>query len=427
MKVLIINEIAYDGDFCINHSKYGFDEISFDVYPGESVYPYIQEENVIKFENKVFAIKSANDNGKYIRVEGSLDMSYFEQEIIKEIGTNDKPLVLTISQVFGYCPSNWKYKILGDTGITAEWKSSMLTFKDVMKSASEAYNVHYDIDYTTKTIEVRFIDSIEYSGNYITDQLNIISFSHQSDSYDICTRLYYYGKDENGKYVSFASINGGKEYVENFSYTDKIISKAIIDEETIDKQLLLSNAQKTLATMCVPDSSYTFQISRLQGDDYALSNLKVNELVKYLDSRHKREIMHRIVEFVEYPNNPINDEITLSSTVSTIEDEVTQISNTLANNASVVINEASKDILGIVKNYTSTGLTRLDQDKILVLNALPLESATGILMFDKFGLWWNNHYEPHVLKSDGTISTTTWTKLIDIETGEIYGKNNSTE
>lgn len=424
MKALIIDDYAFTGDFVITHTQFGFDELDFTVYNGDDVFTLLSEEKTVKYGNKLFSIKSQNDNGKYVNCECLLDLSELEQNIIKEIGTSEAPLSLTLTQVFeNYCPDSWEWTVASDVGVTADWQSEMLTFKDVLKSASEAYNAHFDFDFDNKTISAVFIDNIEYSGNYVTDQLNIISSNRQGDTYELCTRLYYYGKDEDNNYISIADVNDGKEYVEDFSYTDKIIAKAMVDNDTQDKSKLLQNAYKTLSSMCMPSSSYTFQVSRLTGDDYALPNLKINELVKYLDRRHKREIMHRIVEYKEHPNSPLSDEITLSTTATTIEDEVTQISNSISSNSSVIVSEASKDALNIVKNYAGTGYARLDQNRIIITNKLPVESATGLFMLDKWGFWWNDHFAEHTIDENGNIQITSWTKIIDINTGEGIWQN----
>ena len=420
MKNLIIENVSYDGDFSIKHTQYGFDELEFTVYSGEEAFSKVYEEQTVKYHDQLYTIKSISDNGRYAQVSCELDLSCFEENIIQEIGTKDTPQTLTITQVLSnFIPKGWSY-VVKDTGITAEWKSSLVTFKDVLKSASKAYNVHYDFGFTQKQIDVQFINESNYKGNYITEQLNIVSLSHQGDTYDLCTRLFYYGKDDKNNLIPID--NGGKPYVEDFTYTNKIIAKAMTDDTTTDKRILLENAKKTLQTLNKPSSSFTFQISRLTEGDYALPHLKINELVKYLDRRNKREIMHRIVEYEEHPNNILDDRITLSTTATTIEDEVTQISNSISSNANVVATEASKDALNIVKNYTGTGHARFDQNRILILNNLPIENATGLFMIDKFGFWWNNHFAEHVLTPEGTIQSTTWTKLIDINTGALWQK-----
>lgn len=415
--IILVNGKPFETDFSFVHNNYGFDELKFNVYENEDIYSDIVEEQLITYRDKKFVIKSISDNGDYSIVECSLDTSDFEKDIIPNIGTKDEPIVLTLTQVMHYIPNDWTYEVINESGLTASWSSEKIFFKEVLKLASKSYNAHFDFNYINKKITVYFIDNVSYSGNYITEQLNIISLSSQSDSYDLCTRLYYYGKKDNN-YISIADVNNGKEYVEDFTYTDRVISSVMIDTSTEDKNVLLQNAIKELSKLSTISSSYTFNISRLVDiDDYALKNLEVNQIVKYLDRKHRKEIMHRIVEYVEHPNDPLNDEITLSTMALTIEDEVSDISNTVNNSSSVIISESSKEALSVVKAYTSSGYALYDQNRFIVSNEIPIENATGVLMLDKFGFWWNDHFEEHILNEDGSIKSTTWTNIIDIRTG----------
>lgn len=319
MKAIMISGRTFSSDFVITHNQRGFDEITFNVYPSEDVFPYLIPENQIQYYNQVYAIKSANFNGVYMIVEGQLEMSPF-RETVFDLGTSkDKPASLTLTELFDKCP--WDFEIVGENNTKVDWFEQKVTFKDVLKKAGDLYDAHFYFDYTLKKVTATFIESMPYKNNYVTDQLNIVSLSQQQDSYDLVTRLYFYGKNGD-TLISIADVNDGKEYVEDFTYTDKILAKTAYGEGT-DKNSLKEQALKELYANSNPVSSYTFQISHL--DDYALPSLAINELVKYLDRINKKEIMHRIVEYKECPNQPANDSITLSSTAITIEKEVSKL------------------------------------------------------------------------------------------------------
>ncbi len=61
----------------------------------------------------------------------------------------------------------------------------------------------------------------------------------------IVTRLYCYGADD----MTFSSVNGGKPYVENYTYTDKVITGQWVDGRYYDMSNFLVDAQKKLMNL----------------------------------------------------------------------------------------------------------------------------------------------------------------------------------
>ena len=93
------------------------------------------------------------------------------------------------------------------------------------------------------------------------------SVNFKGKSSGFATRLYAKGKDS----LTFADINGGKDYVEDFSYSDKVISVYWKDERYTIAENLLADAKKRLKSMAVPQQSYTcgvMDLARAREDVY---------------------------------------------------------------------------------------------------------------------------------------------------------------
>lgn len=415
-KTIKVGNQFFMTDFYIVHAENGYDELYFKCYKNENAYNECVVETPVIYKNQRFIIKLVDENSLYADVECVLDLNDFKAEIIQEIGNDEAPLELTLKQVFdNYLPDGWTYEV-EQQDAKVEWNVSDITFKEIMDKCIENYNVFYEIDNVNNHIKVIYTDLVEYDGMYVTEQLNIVSSNTVIDTYDLFTRLYPYGENEDGNRVTIESVNNGKPYIENFQYTNKVISRVVVSSDISDPNELLQKAQVTLDNGSLPTSSYTFKIAKLRKNDYALGNLGINKLVRYIDRRRKQNIMHRIVEYKEYPNTPINDEITLSTVIVTIEGEISSISNSL-NGSLDTLSVTTQETLNVITNMFSTGIVQVDRSKLLILNKIPRENATGIIMFDRFGMWWNNDYSEHVLNEDGTIQSTSWKKLFDINTG----------
>ena len=97
-------------------------------------------------------------------------------------------------------------------------------------------------------------DNIQPSGTYLTDQLNLQELSLKGSTDDFCTRLYPYGAidESTGLPLTIAAVNDGTEYVDNHTYSDKVISAIWSDERYTDCLLYTSifgdsGTQKILA------------------------------------------------------------------------------------------------------------------------------------------------------------------------------------
>ena len=78
-------------------------------------------------------------------------------------------------------------------------------------------------------------------GAFATRDLNLKENNYKGKSTGFITRLYAYGKDG----LSFASINGGKAYVENYTYSSRVICGFWKDDAQVaDLRVVKTYAEK---------------------------------------------------------------------------------------------------------------------------------------------------------------------------------------
>ena len=213
----------------ITHPFDGFDTLSFDIPMSHEYYPLIAEEVRISTKDNRFAVKSVDEHGDICTVECMLDLDDWKERFWKEYRTTDALLSEVLNEIK---PTGWTVE---GAGISTQHKTieasegkplELVNSMDILGRATEIYEVCVNFNVPDKRLKV--IDPSTYtpSGEYLTDELNLRSISFMGSTTDFATRLYAYGKEG----MTFADINGGKEYVEDFTYSDRILSVGWKDE-----------------------------------------------------------------------------------------------------------------------------------------------------------------------------------------------------
>ena len=123
--------------------------------------------------------------------------------------------------------------------------------------------------------------------------------------------------------------------MEDFSYSDKVISVYWKDERYTIAENLLADAKKRLKSMAVPQQSYTCGVMDLararenqegKNDNiYSFLEFELYQNVVLLDRRRNRRITHTVAGIKRYPKYPEKNEVTLSTVAPSIQNSVKSI------------------------------------------------------------------------------------------------------
>lgn len=325
--ILIYKDI--DTTFFRTRSYGGMMYLQFDISTKHEYYKYLAEETELEYDNQRYLVKGINERTKAnistINCELNLD------------GLDSKKITKTYKTESFY---NVCREVLSGTGwsiVNAELVSKRTTLelqdqtpRKVLQTCtnSTAYNTVYEFDTINKKITViKPYNNTEPTGTYFTDELNLTELNFKGSSSGLVTKLYVYGKDG----LTFASINGGKDYIENHTYTDKVIVGVWRDERYTDKQSLLDDAVVKLAALAVPERSYTCKVVDLAKTNPSvydgLLNYDLYDVVTLIDRNRKTRINHRIVEVKEYPADPTLNTVTLSTVAAKVTGQLTAINS----------------------------------------------------------------------------------------------------
>ena len=321
--------LNYD-DYYVQEIYGGKDAIGFTLPLNHPDYSLLSEETplVDAETGQRYLIKAIDEGQTTVNIKGELDLDELSENMLFNYSNGSDTVLNTISSVL---PGGWTARDHAYFNQRRTIELEAATPLDVIDTCQDTYSVVFRFDNAAHTVHIYNPDSEEISGVFLTDELNLKSVIFKGKSSGFATRLYARGKDN----LTFSSINAGKDYVEDFSYSDKIISVYWKDERYTIAENLLDDAKKKLKAMAVPQQSYTCSVMDLARateqhsgrDDNIYSFLEFNlyQNVVLLDRKRKRRIVHTVAGIKRYPKYPEKNEITLSTVAPSIQNSVKSI------------------------------------------------------------------------------------------------------
>lgn len=317
-------------DYYIQEVYGGRDAAGFTLPLDHPGYQYLFEETpLIDTETKQrYLIKAIDEGQTTVNIKAELDLDELSRDMFLNYTNGSDTVVNTISKAL---PDGWAVQDHAYFNQRRTIELEAATPLDVIDACPDIYNVVFHFDNNARVIHIYNPDSEEISGVFLTDELNLKSVNFKGKSSGFATRLYAKGKDS----LTFADINGGKDYVEDFSYSDKVISVYWKDERYTIAENLLADAKKRLKSMAVPQQSYTCGVMDLararenqegKNDNiYSFLEFELYQNVVLLDRRRNRRITHTVAGIKRYPKYPEKNEVTLSTVAPSIQNSVKSI------------------------------------------------------------------------------------------------------
>ena len=363
-------------DWYIIHSWDGLDSLTFDIPPKHDSYPRIAEEVRITDGQNRYIVKDIDECSTVSTVVCELDMDDWKETLYPTFRTTDKYLSEVLDQIK---PAGWKIINAGVSSKRATVEASEgdplenVTPYDLLGRISEVYEVVFQ--YNTIDRELTVVDPtlFQASGEYLVENLNLKSIKYTGNTQDFATRLYAQGKEG----LTFADINDGKDYVEDLSYSNRVISVGWKDERYTVKENLLKAAKEKLKKLAFPVRSYECSVLDLAKlhPEYAFLSFALFRVVTLVDKRRKTRVDHQIVEYREYPDAPEKNVVTLSSTVPKIQNTIDQIKvdmaeqdNTVRSDMQEAIENATDLITGAKGGNVKVTITNGKPTEILIMD-----------------------------------------------------------
>lgn len=363
-------------DWYIIHSWDGLDSLTFDIPPKHDSYPRIAEEVRITDGQNRYIVKDIDECSTVSTVVCELDMDDWKETLYPTFRTTDKYLSEVLDQIK---PAGWKIINAGVSSKRATVEASEgdplenVTPYDLLGRISEVYEVVFQYNAINRELTVIDPTLFQASGEYLMENLNLKSIKYTGNTQDFATRLYAQGKEG----LTFADINDGKDYVEDLSYSNRVISVGWKDERYTVKENLLKAAKEKLKKLAFPVRSYECSVLDLAKlhPEYTFLSFALFRVVTLVDKRRKTRVDHQIVEYREYPDAPEKNVVTLSSTVPKIQNTIDQIKvdmaeqdNTVRSDMQEAIENATDLITGAKGGNVKVTITNGKPTEILIMD-----------------------------------------------------------
>lgn len=201
----------------------------------------------------------------------------------------------------------------------------------------------------------------EDKGVYLMAGLNLKKLQKKSSSYDFYTRIIPIGADG----LTIEPVNGGKDYLENHQYSDKVRTYIWKDESYTDAQALKEDAQLKLNDMSKPEKSYSAQVRDLarQKEGYSILSYGLGDTIKLIDPGTGTMEEQRIVRMTQYEDDPEKNTCEIANTFLTFEEmqqklrDAAAITNyTISKDGKIKVSDILKFEQGIADSTIVSGM-----------------------------------------------------------------------
>lgn len=350
--------------------EYGGEEtLQFDIHPKNPLYAQVAEEVPVVCNGQRYLIKAINERRTASTVTCALDLDEWKAVGHQLFSSVTQTLSALLNDLLLSDLPNSGWTHTGDelVSIRRTIELECCTAYDIVQKAADTYGVAFQWDTGERVLQVIKPDAIEPSGAYLTEELNLKDLCFKGSSSSFATRLYPYGKDG----LDIVSVNDGLPYVEDHTYSDKIISAVWKDERYTVPENLRDDAIEKLREMAYPVRSYTCNVADLAraSGQYEHLAMGLYSVVTLIDRERSSRVNHRVVSYKQYPLSPALNVVTLSSIPARISGSSVSVSISKSEErVSGRVNELRQDVetnsARIAETYSSGEVNALLENRI---------------------------------------------------------------
>lgn len=277
--------------------------------------PSLENEMYVQTEDDEYVIKEAPaDSSGFPQIVAVLNLEGLQEKAWQTFSVTDA----TIDEAArtALAGSGWT---VGYCDVTKRRNAGMMHVNTlgVIQNLCKAFMCEPVYDTKAKTVSF-YTKRGEDKGVYFLSGLNLKRLKKESGSHEFYTRVIPIG--ENG--LTIESVNDGKNYLENYQYSEKVLTYIWKNESYTDAQALKEDAELWLEDHAKPEVSYQAEVRNLaaQKPGYSVLSYSLGDTVKLVDEATNTMEEQRIMKMVHYPDNPDKDTCEISNTVLTSEE-----------------------------------------------------------------------------------------------------------
>lgn len=301
-------------DYKIEYLLSGEDLVEFSLSITDENIHLAEEEGYVQNKFNEYVIKAIDPSKSYKRFSCMVNVESIKGKSIANFDTSNNTITDTIR--LAIAGTGW---ILSDNNITKRRTVRLKNTNalEVLREVRKVFRVDFRFDAINKIIYV-YEKFGSDKGVYFTDELNLIDLKVPSETHNYTTRLYPYGKDG----LNIVDINNGKEYIENFQYSNKVIELIWEDNRYTIIDHLKEDAVAKLEELSKPKRTYQADIADLAkySEEYNFLDFFLGDTITLISKSEKFRDKQRIIKYIEYPNDPSQNTCELGNTTLTFEE-----------------------------------------------------------------------------------------------------------
>ena len=310
-------------DIIVTSEVNGADTLEFKLPFQDSKRSYLDNERQVQIVNDVYRIRTVTDDktadGRVVTTvyaeAAFYDLAFSEvkETVSFNADTAEAPMAHALSG------TDWA---VGTVNVTSKrtWECSEKNALAILRQTQVIHGGDLIFDCANRLVHL-----LTFSGNdngvLFCYRKNMKSIQRVVDTRSLVTRLYAYGKDG----MTFASINGGKEYVQDTTYTSEIRISTLDCSNFTNPYQMLEYTENKLAEYAYPRISYVLSamdLSVLTG--YEHESWALGDIVTVDDKDLNLSVKTRVVRRQYNLQEPWNTVLELSTTLRELGDSSAQ-------------------------------------------------------------------------------------------------------
>ena len=317
-------ENAYD--IIVTGEINGEDTLSFKIPYRDSKRSYIDSEKKIQIVDDIYKVRTVKDTKDtegnaitevYAEAEFyDLTFSVRKEERSFEAETAEVPMAYALAG------TEWA---VGTVHVRTKrtWTSSEKNALSILRNVADLHGGDLVFDCANRLVHLLTVNGKD-SGALFAYRKNMKSIQRVVDTRSLVTRLYAFGADG----LTFADINDGKPYVEDYTYTNEVRISTLDCSSFTNPYQMKEYAEMRLAQYAKPTISYVLNamdLSVLTGYEHEAWSL--GDYVRVEDKELGISVTTRIVRREYNLQEPWNTVLELSTTLKNLGSSASQWDN----------------------------------------------------------------------------------------------------
>ena len=317
-------ENAYD--IIVTGEINGEDTLSFKIPYRDSKRSYIDSEKKIQIVDDIYKVRTVTDTKDtegnaitevYAEAEFyDLTFSVRKEERSFEAETAEVPMTYALAG------TEWA---VGTVNVRTKrtWTSSEKNALSILRNVADLHGGDLVFDCANRLVHLLTVNGKD-SGALFAYRKNMKSIQRVVDTRGLVTRLYAFGADG----LTFADINNGKPYVEDYTYTNEVRISTLDCSSFTNPYQMKEYAEMRLAQYAKPTISYVLNamdLSVLTG--YEHEAWALGDYVRVEDKELGISVTTRIVRREYNLQEPWNTVLELSTTLKNLGSSASQWDN----------------------------------------------------------------------------------------------------